>query len=148
MSRRGDAAPDPRKRELAMIHIAKTQLGLDEDTYRAMLRSVAGVESSPDLSAAGRHDVLEHLKRLGFQPLRKRSARADDWRAPRVAKIAALWRALAEAGVVRDRSERAMLKWCAGVTHKARLEWATGSDLNTCIEALKSWAAREAVAIL
>lgn len=59
---------DIRTRELAMIHIAKKDLGLDDDTYRAMLWTVAHVRSSSDLDQAGRANVLKHLKACGFKP--------------------------------------------------------------------------------
>jgi len=54
-----------------MIHIAKKQLGMDDDTYREMLRAVAGVSSAAELSASGRQDVLDHLKWLGFASRRR-----------------------------------------------------------------------------
>ena len=62
------AAPDDRRRELAQIHIAKKQLGLEDDTYRAMLRAIGRVESAGDLNAEGRRQVLAHLKSRGFKP--------------------------------------------------------------------------------
>lgn len=57
----------PRGNALAQIHIAKAQLGLDDDTYRAMLWGVARVRSARDLDFAGRTAVLEHLKKCGFK---------------------------------------------------------------------------------
>ena len=57
----------PRNNGLAQIHIAKAQLGLDEDTYRAMLWGVARVKSARDLDHAGRQKVLDHLKACGFK---------------------------------------------------------------------------------
>lgn len=67
---------DKRRRQLAQIHIAAKQLGLDDDTYRAMLREVAGVTSAGDLTDTGRRRVLDHLRRLGWhaRPTRKRIA--------------------------------------------------------------------------
>jgi phage gp16-like protein len=56
------ASPDTRRRELAQIHIAKAQLGLDEETYRSMLWTVGRVRSAADLDYAGRNAVLEHRK--------------------------------------------------------------------------------------
>ena len=38
-----------RNKDLAKIHIAKKQLGLDDDSYRAMLQMVAGVNSAAHL---------------------------------------------------------------------------------------------------
>ena len=59
---------DARRRDLARIHIAIKQLGIDEPTYRAMLQMVAGVDSAADLSVSGRREVLSHLNRVGFRP--------------------------------------------------------------------------------
>ncbi len=61
---------DARTRELAQIHIAKKDLGLDDDTYRAMLWTVAHVRSSSELDDVGRTKVLTHLKASGFKPKR------------------------------------------------------------------------------
>lgn len=62
-----------RRRELAKIHVAKKQLGMDEDIYRGMLRAVAGAESAADLDVQGRRRVLGHLCSRGFdaKPARK-----------------------------------------------------------------------------
>ena len=56
-----------RNRELAQIHIAKAQLGLDDDTYRDMLWTIGRVRSAGDLDHAGRRRVLEHLTSRGWK---------------------------------------------------------------------------------
>lgn len=90
------AADPTRSRELAQIHIAKKQLGLDEDTYRAMLWAVGRVKSSKDLDWTARKRVLDHLKRCGFKPHPGRPHNADSGpRSPQLLKIEAL---LADAG--------------------------------------------------
>ncbi|WP_312929121.1 gp16 family protein [Stutzerimonas nitrititolerans] len=62
---------------LAKIHIAKAQLGLDDDTYRALLARVAGVRSAKDLNPRQVGAVLREFERLGFQPKpAKRTGRA------------------------------------------------------------------------
>lgn len=53
---------------LAKIHIAKSQLGLDDDTYRALLARVAGVRSAKELSPRQIGAVLTEFERLGFKP--------------------------------------------------------------------------------
>lgn len=53
---------------LAKIHIAKKELALDDDTYRAMLQSIAGVSSSKELTDVGVTKVLAHLQRCGWKP--------------------------------------------------------------------------------
>lgn len=81
---------DARGKELGMIHVAKKQLRLDDDAYRAMLWSVARVRSAADLDAAGREAVIAHLRARGFKTTSKRRARPPADRAELVAKIRAL----------------------------------------------------------
>lgn len=52
---------------LAKIHIAKAQLGLDDDTYRTLLARVAGVRSAKELSPRQIGAVLAEFERLGWQ---------------------------------------------------------------------------------
>lgn len=85
------------KSTLAKIHIGKAQLALDDDTYRALLRSVGGAASAKDLSAEGASKVLRHMESCGFKPTRsgKRRPRVAGPRTAQLAKIEAL---LADAG--------------------------------------------------
>lgn len=56
------------KGKLAQIHIAKAQLGLSDEDYRAILARTAGVSSSKDLDNRTVGGVLHEFRRLGFQP--------------------------------------------------------------------------------
>jgi phage gp16-like protein len=56
-----------RRAAIAKIQIGKTQLGLDDATYRALLESVGGVKSSKDLTDTGIDKVINHLKKTGCQ---------------------------------------------------------------------------------
>jgi len=71
-------APDHRRAELAKIHIAKVQLGMDDGAYRDMLWTLGRVRSSADLDYAGRQRVLEHMKKCGFQPKPPKTERPKD----------------------------------------------------------------------
>jgi phage gp16-like protein len=54
-------ANDYRRSELAKIHIAKAQLGLDDDTYHDILWTLSRVKSSADLDSQGRFKLLAHF---------------------------------------------------------------------------------------
>lgn len=91
-----NTANDTRRRELAKIHLAAKQLGMDDDTYRDMLWAIARVRSAKDLDEAGRRRVLDHLKAVGFKP-KPGSPRAghphnlgSEERGPQLAKIEAM----------------------------------------------------------
>lgn len=64
-----------RNSDLAKIHIAKKQLGMDDETYRVMLRLHGSVDSSKDLDPAGAAKVLAHLNRCGFKVTAKQGKR-------------------------------------------------------------------------
>ncbi|MDP2153824.1 MAG: regulatory protein GemA [Methylotenera sp.] len=105
-----------RTSELAKIHIAKKQLGLDDETYRSMLFTVARVKSSSELDQAGRDAVLAHMKARGWQ---SKTSAPDVAKAKQalIGKIGALladmglsW-AYAD-GIANQMYKRAKLQWC------------------------------------
>lgn len=131
-----------RCRELSKIHIAKKQLGLDDETYREMLWNVAGVRSAADLDDRGRQKVLRHMESCGFQPTRGRTAHPGQPRAlfngdrgPMLRKIEAL---LAEKG--RRGGRYIPWSYALEILNRQygieRLEWAKPEHLQGVIAAL------------
>ena len=57
-----------RNLQLSKIHIAKKDLALDDETYRALLVRVAGVRSAKDLTPRQTGVVLAEFARLGWEP--------------------------------------------------------------------------------
>lgn len=133
----------PRNRDLAKIHLAKKQLGLDEETYRDMLWTVARVRSSSDLDMAGRIRVLHHLKSRGFKPARSGLSR------PQARLAHHIWGRMADAGVVQRDGHSAWLlantRHINGIGFRA-FDFCSPEALNQVIEQLKKWAEREGVA--
>jgi len=70
--KRGSLQREYQKAMLAKVHIARQRLDLSEDDYRNMLWDVFGVDSSKELNLQGLHDLLQHLQRLGFEPVKRR----------------------------------------------------------------------------
>ncbi len=60
--------PDLRRADLAKIHMAKKELGLDDDAYRDLLRAETGKSSSADLTGNERARVLLALVHAGWKP--------------------------------------------------------------------------------
>jgi len=54
---------------LAIVHIAKNQLGMDDDGYREVLAHY-GVSSSAALSVPELEDLVDHFESLGFRKKR------------------------------------------------------------------------------
>ena len=125
-----------RRDELAVIHIRKGQLGLDDETYRDLLERVAGVRSAKALDAAGRGQVLDELARLGAKPYRGRKRRwkvnAPEEKARLIAKIEAM---LAEAERPLEYAE-AILRKMTQHEHRTPLAWASPAQLHDVVAAL------------
>jgi len=85
---------------LAKVHIAKKDLGLDGETYRAVLTRVTGHDSSADCSVPELVRAVAEFRRLGWtptskaQPAGKSASKPPKGKAPLMGKITAL---LAEA---------------------------------------------------
>lgn len=138
------SAPN-RLRLIKLIHIARRELQLDEETYRLMLSSMPGLDgatSTASLSVPNLVQVLEQLKRKGFRvrptATGKRPRAADG----RSRKIRSLWLSLRDAGALRDPSEEALVKFVKGVTGAAALQWLTKAQASLVIEQLKQWLQR------
>lgn len=137
------SAPQLRTAELAQIHVAKKQLGLDDDTYRAILWTVGRVRSAKDLDWTGRKALLEHFKAKGWKPAPPKAAKAvKPVSGGQDGLIRALWSELHAAGKVRDPSDAALGSWLARNKWPQRTEWLNGHQVTQAIEALKKWLAR------
>jgi phage gp16-like protein len=129
-----------KRKDIQLIHIARQQLEMDDETYRAMLWAVARVKSSIELDFAGRKKVLDHLTSRGFKRTRPQSRKlADD---PQSKMIRALWLQLHEVGKVRNPSEAALAAFCKRQTGHDALQWLNGREASSLIEELKKWLAR------
>jgi phage gp16-like protein len=125
--------PDPRKRDLALIHVGKKALGLSDEDYRAMLWAVARAKSSGDLDAFGRRKVLGHLKSRGFKPQRKGRTQPAEGRELLVRKIRALL-INDPAGAKEDAYADAIAQRMFKVD---RFEWCNPEQLRKIIQALE-----------
>lgn len=142
-----------RKADLAAIHIAKAELGWDDDYYRDILWAVCRVRSSALLDHANRKRFLAHLRACGWSGGSKRGRGADrPATAPRKAltgpqrKMWSLWQQLFEAKVVEDRRMPALLAFAERQTGVARLEWLNPAQEDLVIQSLKAWLKRTGAA--
>lgn len=129
-----------RRNQLSAIHVAKAQLGLADEDYRAMLRSIGGVDSAAGLDWAGRNALLDELRKLGWKSKRVRPRGPQS--SNETDKVKALWRELARVGAAKDPSEAGLAAYCFRMTRVHRVEWLTGDQIQKFIECLKQWLAR------
>ena len=144
--------PTPnRQRLIRLIHVAKRDLSMDDDTYRAILLRIGKKASSADLTIPELEKVLEHLKRSGFKVRSKsKSAPKPEQAKPsrplaqdlESKKIRALWLFLHELGAVKNPSEEALAAYVKRIAGVDALQWISGEQAETLIETLKKWAMR------
>lgn len=135
---------DNRLHLIKLIHVARRELRMDDDTYRLLLsgmKGLGGATSTADLSVPNLYRVLEQLKQRGFKvrPSKKqRPLAADD----QSKKIRALWLTLKDLGEVRDPSEEALAKFVLKMTGVQALQWLSSDQASQVIENLKKWQLR------
>lgn len=95
----------------AIINIAKSQLGLEEDDYRALLTRVTGVASLRAMSERQKIAVLDELKRMGFR-VKSGGRSLPASHKPYVRLIHALWKNCHRLGVIENGSREALRAFC------------------------------------
>jgi len=88
------------KQQIKAIHSLKNAIGMDDETYRAMLKDFGGVESSTAITSRQADALIEEMKtKAGQKPWFRRKAdrhvdlegRPGMATAPQLRKIEALW---------------------------------------------------------
>lgn len=131
-----------RQADLAAIHVLKKRLGQTDDEYRDLMATVCGgIRSAGDLDAAGRARFRSHLERcisangLAAAPARKRRPLR-----PHEAKMWSLWMVLADAGLVSQRTMKALNAWSKRMTGVDDIGFLNTHQQRLAIESLKAWA--------
>ncbi|OLF53869.1 hypothetical protein BTN82_14955 [Pseudomonas chlororaphis] len=125
-----------------MIHVARRELRMDDDTYRLMLAGMTelgGATSSADLSVPNLLRVLEQLKQKGFKPRPNKAGKRPQANDEQSKKIRSLWLALHDLGAVRDPSEAALASFVKSMTKVSALQWLSVRQASRVIENLKQW---------
>mgnify|MGYP001530619534 CR=1 FL=1 len=107
------------------IQTGRRKLGMDDETYRALLADVSGGKTS---SKDQLKEVLRRMREAGFRS-------ATD---PQLRKIKSLWLSMYDEGVVRSKSDQAIAAYVRRITKKA-VNQCTVKDLQRVIETLKQW---------
>lgn len=129
---------------IAAINIAKKQLGLDDDTYRAKLINITGESSLRKMTEPQLQSVVEVFRNEGFQHRPKATDGRRELSGPFLGKLRAMWIAGYNLGVVVDREDSAMLAY---IKRQAKVDDTRFlfkvKDAHAAIEGLKAWLARD-----
>ena len=138
----------------AKIHIAKSQLGLDDEIYRAILKDSTGKTSCAKMNFAELMMVLHAMEQRGFKAKKpankggkrysKPSGQTTFSRTPQD-KIIAIWITMQRHGFITDGSETALDKFINNQTKKmgmfavTTLRFLSPQQASKVIEVLKKW---------
>lgn len=154
--------PTASSKQIGAIHALKARLGLDDAAYRDVFEGLTGHRSAKALTRAQAAQVIDRLKDLSGQPkghfkapfasglpdeLPHGAGRsgAQQLDGAYAAKLRALWISAHDLGLVRDRTDAALLAFVARQTGIVHTRWLRDArDAAAVIEALKSWITREA----
>lgn len=133
-----------RNKLLGKIHIAKKELGLDDDTYRSIIRQVTGKDSAAKCTERQLVKISEYLKTKGFKPKDKREFPASKKElSPSIKKIYALWGELQRSGKIKSQGEAALNSFVAKYSTKNNVKSLTSSEAWKIIEILKKMIERD-----
>lgn len=123
-----------RNGQMAKIHIAKAQLGMDDEEYRALLGRVAGVSSAKDLNPRQIGAVLAAFEKLGWQPKAptKQGRKRPNVKTSRQRMLSKIEAQLAAAGRPWAYADAMALRMC----RVERVEWCDETQLQKLIVAL------------
>jgi phage gp16-like protein len=138
------------KKLRTLIHVGKSDLQLDDGTYRVLLSEVAGrpVESSKELKRRELESVLERMKQSGFKVRHKRTGGGKSRPLSQdktAGKIRAIWLELHGLGIARDRNESALCSWASNSRSEnvtTDMSLMDGDGLASTLERLKQWRLR------
>lgn len=151
-SKRFDEVSTDNKRLISMIHIAKTQLGMAEESYRAHLKFYGNKNSCKTMSTAELNRVLDGMKTLGFkaQPSKVKATGTSSGKpkpfTDERSVIRAIWTFMANAGFIKDGTDTALNEWVKRQTAAinngagiANIEWLPHEQAVYVLESLKKW---------
>jgi phage gp16-like protein len=125
------------KSELAVIHIAKTELKLKEDDYRYILQSNFKKDSSKNLNKIEFLKLMEIFEKLGYK--KKRAKKSDNATKSQIKKIKELEELLGW----KDSPERLEGFIVRQTGHKSKKEWLSVTDAQKVIEGMKRMVGRK-----
>ncbi len=139
-----------RKSLLTKIHIAKKDLNLDDDTYRAMLMRITGKNSCKTMTIGELYKVLGSFESKGFKvkskPFKKVTSKNN-----LVPKMLAIWNDMYRNKIITDNSPQALTAFARKMINRKdnililNLQALNKDEAILVIETLKQWQKRVGV---
>ncbi|ECC3295628.1 regulatory protein GemA [Salmonella enterica subsp. enterica] len=137
-----------RAKLIQLIHVARREAGLDDETYQAKLAAATGKKTCRDMTLPELETALRAFRDSGFK--RKTQRSSSRTRSAIVGKIRAVWAEMHAAGFIQCGSDAALDQYVARMTARqnggggvARADWLTDALATLVLESLKQWHRRE-----
>ncbi|ANF61632.1 hypothetical protein A6041_04720 [[Haemophilus] ducreyi] len=141
---------------IQLIHIAKSQLNVDDSSYREILKRLTNKESSTKCTVVELHKVLHELQKKGAKvkwfakktkkPTAYSPATGETPVKSEIAhKIRAVWISMGKHGFLKDSSEQALNAYVRKIINKNRTVLVLNvgaldaNDASRILEILKQW---------
>lgn len=121
-----------RKGLIAKIHIGKSQLQMDNDSYRALLYRTAKKNSCTEMTVIELEAALKEMKRLGFVPSRKETGKKPNVAKSKTAVLSKIEAILADLRLSWSYAE-GMAKQMFG---REKIEWLNVIETQKLLQAL------------
>ena len=135
--------------KLALVHVAKRDLRLDDAQYRAILREQAGVSSAKDLGEAGFREVMAFFELCGFKPKGPGAKRVAEVHAPSGDRIGMATQPQLDyiRGMFSEwlgrTDEGALVRWIEGRYHVSAIRFLDAVTASKAITGLKKMVERK-----
>ncbi|EEI6239539.1 regulatory protein GemA [Salmonella enterica subsp. enterica] len=136
-----------RAKLIQLIHVARREAGLDDETYQAKLAAATGKKTCRDMTLPELETALQAFRDSGFK--RKTQRSSSRTRSAIVGKIRAVWGEMHAAGFIQCGSAAALDQYVARMTARqngagiSRADWLTDALATPVLESLKQWHRRE-----
>ena len=131
-------------KRIGLLHVARAQLKLSDDDYRAILARVAQVKSSKELDELGFYAVMKEFERLGFRSTWRKTTggyRAGMASPAQALLIKKLWQEFRG-----EEDEPGFRAWLEKFHHASDVRFVTDAKANGVITALKTMSRRKRAA--
>lgn len=141
-------ARNARTQLIRLIHVARRDLDMADETYRDLVAKLAsGKTSSAQCSVPELERIIAHLKKAGFKVRKPKAAKPAERRPlatdAESSKLRAVWLLLHEIGATQSNTEASLAAYVKRMTGVDDLHFTRGNHKYRAIEGLKAWAARE-----
>ncbi len=130
-------------KQIALLHVAKKQLGLDDETYRAVLQRVTGCDSAADLTQPGFTAAVKYFTSMGFRSTwtkRSYGYRPTMATPPQVDLIRSLWAKFLSR---EDENDGELNKWLDRFHKVSSLRFVDSKKASKVISALRNMNSRK-----